>query len=276
MRAGLCLGFVLAAACVGHCDEAFARYDYRLSQQVSVLAKLVSGSGKTFSDWSKGRIDTPSARQSLAALRPPGGCVPLQQAALAYTNSQLALIGGALRLVRVGTPDLKGLREFVDQALAGGRLGQRRWFQARQSMMSQAIRAPLAPALVAFYRWQSGWLPIWVEQGQLSGRLEQLLSGFTRENQQNSSDEIQKVIRRTLALREVGSRILASGPLASIQQAALEEMSAFARVGEAAQSLLEDPSSDAVSRLHRVVDASEERSNRVEQLSLQQLRSALR
>jgi len=278
---------VAALTAPARSDEVFARFDVVLSGHILQLSTRLSESAALFQDWTKGRLGSAEAQarlkatlevarkeqSQLKAAHPPSGLEALGSSAEHYARSQVAVIEGASRLVKAGPPDREALRQFLDQSLTGSRLNQTLWFEVRLKMMPRALSQPLLASLGAYYRWQAQWLPIWTEESKISSDIEHLLSGYSRANAEASSLQAVRLIHQALALRERAVAVKAGPGIGVLQQASLDELTAMAQVSNAVNSLLEDPSSDSVDRLHRQVGIVTQRSQQVEKLSLQALKA---
>jgi hypothetical protein len=279
---------LVALAGPARCDESFARYDVVLSRHILHLSTLLSESSRLFQDWTKGRYSSPEAQAGLRArleqarseqaqlnaLKSPAGLEQLTSRARQYARAQIDVIEGAAGLVKAGPPDRDALRHFVDQSLSGSRLNQLQWFRARQNVMARALKGPLSPTLASYYRWLAQWLPVWTDESNISSQVERLLSAYRRDTAEASSREALQLIRQALALRDRASRFAAVKGVDALQRAAVDELSAMAAVCNAVNSLLDDPSSDSVDRLHRTVNTVTERSQDVEKLSVEALATA--
>jgi len=257
------LVLVLLALGVAHAAPPAVRLagdDLALSRLLLHQERQMQEASLALEEWAAGRLGTPEAlsrvRQAHSRTREletrvrqrtVGVEAVLAQAAVRAAGARTRLVQGALELLSRGSASRAQLLAF--NRCQGGAAADslEGWLRARQQVASRLQGRSQAPGVAAYYRWQFSLLPR--QQQELA--LARDLRGVLDELAEGRRPEAEGLHRRGRRISEGLAALQVPAALNPAQGAALQEARSLARLAEAVELMVADPSPESGARVAR-------------------------
>ncbi len=239
----------------------------RLAADDLALSRLLLGQERhlqeaslALEEWAAGRLGTPEAlarvRQAHAGTRDLQARIgrraagteaflagPARQAARARAD----LVNKGLELLSRGVASRSDLVAF--NRLQGGVAAQglEGWLRARQGVAARLQGPSVPPRVASFYRWQGGLLSRQLQELALARDLRRVLDGLAEGGRPRADG----LSRRGQQICDGLALLQAPPALAGAQGAALQEARSLARLAEAVELMVADPSPESGARVSR-------------------------
>lgn len=259
--------------------------DLALSRLLVRQEREMQAAGKVLEDWASGRLDPAEARAAVrAALE---RCRSLEgEIGRRAGRAEASLGGAARRAARQRTVLVESLAALVGRGAAGPKellaLGEQQgraastslgeWLGSRLDAARRLGTLPAPAGLASYYRWQRGLIPLQLEAVALGERLRRVVDQLAG----GRPPEPPGLYRQGRALLERVGRLEVDPALREAREASRREFESLARLAEAVDLMVDDPSPESHARLARWSARVQKDSAEAQVRSLEALARALR
>lgn len=251
--------------------------DLGLSRLLMRQEREMQGASLALEEWAAGRLDISETRRRVQTAasrtrdleaeigrRAASAEAVLSQAATRAGRSRTSLVQGVAELLSKGgasRADLLAFNRRQGRAAADSLEG---WLRARRDLTARIQGLSAAPGVAAYYRWQGSLLPLQLQELALARRLREVMDGLAEGGRPQASG----LYRQGLQISDGVAALQVPPALKAAQVSASREARSLARLAEAVELMLADPSPESGARVTRCSAALRSDSARAQDDSL--------